>query len=190
MRRLTASFALLTAVTSVVAACGGKVFVDPPSSGGGGQGGSTSSSTSNNVTSTSVVVSSVGPGPGPGPGPSTVVSSSGGDPCGTGTDCSQCPGFDGCNNCCIEFNNDAYVTLVSTFFDLCMCGPGTPCAMACFVNGAPPPACMDPFDQVSQQCNNCLNDIQQNGDPCVQEAINDCFQNPTCSPVLSCLQEC
>jgi hypothetical protein len=169
--------ALSFAGLGFIAACGGKVFLDAPGAGGAGGAGGTTSTGIFPTTSTSIGITTAVTN-GPMVSSSSIVSTGvGGGDCGSAPDC---------QTCCIDSDPQGYETLLFLFITECACTGVAPCAMEC----ANTPACKDPLSVMEEPCINCLNDASAENHPCVQNAVQSCFEDGSCAVVLECFQQC
>ena len=162
-------------------ACGGDVVVDSGRGGGGdgGAGGDQPSSTSVNssVANSSVAVSSN----------VAVVSASAvtsSVSTGPSRDCFDLP-LDECYMCLAEQNPQGFETLNQLFYGGCLCDNGAPCA----------PFCQDDqfcvnMGNIGVECQTCIDDVLNNGDPCVDAAIMSCLGDPACAQFFNDVQNC
>jgi hypothetical protein len=169
------------ALLVVVGACGGTVKVDHDG-GSGGEGGGGPSSSSVSATGTSVVSTSVSNGTG-------VSSVSAVSSVGTGpmVDCLDAGSYEECYFCFAEQYPNGYLMVNKLFGTYCLCGPGAPCEMVC----SGEPICTDIMQGPSPPCQQCIDEeINSNGHPCVQQAIEECVQDPECEVFLNGVQGC
>jgi len=187
MKRLLSTSLWCALAAAAWPGCGGKVQFSEGIGGDGalgtdtdtdddtGSGTGTGSGTmTDTVTSTGV---DTGPMTGTGTSQPTGTSTGGGP-----EECWLQPG-DACFGCC-EVNYGPEMDAINEkFFDLCLCGPGAPCLMECnnVCGGMAEP---------NPPCESCINDISNNQDQCILDAVDNCVADPSCAPILECWSGC
>lgn len=187
MSRLLTLSSFVALSLGVYAGCGGKVQFLEGSGGSGGEtdpgtgtgtGTGTASSTATGTETSTQTSTGTGTGTTTSTGTSTSTS--------TGTGVEECwqQGGDACFVCC-ETNFGAEMQMINELFiALCICNPGAPCQPVCAS------VCANPGNPPSPQCEACIDDISINQDQCILDAVDTCFADPMCAPILECWGGC